>query len=333
MLIILYSSLCATEIPAWTYQRISTDFSCFQKGFSSQEITDCISTIQTLQGIENAALVRIFLTQDDLFYDSLFPLSTEENRSLDTLCIELKNLQKEYTLSPIDFLIALSPFNRPLLLNQTTIPIFATAKEASNRKVILIPRFEKEPSHSIPWEQKIEKGFWQGSPTDGHYGFFDWGFSPRARLCLLSKNHKNLIDASFIKFLSGHLYVLESHDLVSEMTPIEVQNTYKYLFALDDASSCPDLEWQLFTSSLILKTTSHHIEWYFDGLIPGTHYLPIHLDMHDLTETLAWCHTHDKESKQIAKNGYLFANQYLTHTKKQNYLYRVLTEYTKLYRP
>ncbi len=304
-------------------QRIETDLSLFQKGFSSQDIQSCINTLKTLQGAEKAGLIHVFLTKKDLSYESFFPLSIEEENLFQALYFALKNLQRKYTLPSIDFLVSLSSFNRPLFLNSTTVPIFSFTKETCNHKVILIPRFSNPPPTFCPWEEKIEKAFWRGLPTDGHYGFFDWSFRPRARLCLLSQKHQDLIDASFSDSLDRAF--LEDY-IKPPLSP-----NFKYLLALDDADGCPDLEWQLFTKGLVLKTASHQIEWYFDALESGKHYLSIHPDMHDLIETIFFCKNHEKQMKQIAENGSLFANKYLTYDQKLVFLHQALELYSKLY--
>src|SRR5580658_2645879 len=69
------------EPPAWMWQRIEHDFSCFQKGLSSIEIASCLQSLQEMQGIEMAGLVHLRFTNGMASYEPLFPLTLEHTQA------------------------------------------------------------------------------------------------------------------------------------------------------------------------------------------------------------------------------------------------------------
>ena len=48
-------------------------------------------------------------------------------------------------------------------------------------------------------------------------------------------------------------------------------------------------------------------QWYYDGLKPFEHYVPVAADMSDLNEKIEWVRSHDNEARAIAAHGQAFA--------------------------
>ena len=117
-------------------EKIEKDLSSFTKG----DIPACLQALKNVQGIEACGLVRIRYSHATATCEPLFPLSLDQSRSLQGFLSALLLLD---SLPDFDLILSLSPsYDRPLLLMNTTIPIFAVSKEKHNSKIILIPRFQ-----------------------------------------------------------------------------------------------------------------------------------------------------------------------------------------------
>ena len=323
---------------SWVQERIQSDFSIFADGFSSADIDACLDNLKVMQGIEKAGLVRIHFEAGNFNYEPLFPLNHTQIASLNSFLAALNLLNATKKLPELDFILCLSSnFDRPILLKETNVPIFAVSKERHNHKVILIPRLwkrEREISFAqlhIDWNSKTEKAFWRGVGSDEPYTFYDWDRKPRAHLALFCKHHQDIIDAALLKSPHIDAYFtnwIDSLHLFSSYVPPQEQTTYKYLLSLDGISSPSSFEWQLFTKSLIFKTQSNRIEWFYDALVPGVHFIPFHPEINDLAEKIHWAKSHDTQAQTIAAAGYDFAKHHLLDEDAFVYLYLVLNTYS-----
>ncbi len=335
-----FSEKMLREPPLWMRQHIERDLSLFKKGFSANDVASCLQTLKVMQGIEVAGLVRIRFANEVTRCEPLFPLNSEQSIALEGFLSALQILESFSLLPELDLIVSLCPsFDRPLLLTKTTVPVFAVSKERHNRKVVLIPRLWNPDReilfHSLcnDWERKIGKAIWRGFATDGAYRFYDWDFKPRAHLALRSRHHPELIDAALISSPALDNYIaqwLGSLSLLSSFIPPEELCHYKYLLSLDGKAAPSSFEWQLFSQSLIFKAESNQIEWFYEQLRPGVHYLPFHPDGNELVEKILWAKSHDEEARSIAENGYHFAAEHLLDEEIFIYLYHVLQTYAKL---
>ena len=53
-------------------------------------------------------------------------------------------------------------------------------------------------------------------------------------------------------------------------------------------------------NSVVLKTDSPFMQWYFDKLKPWIHYVPLSRDLSDLMEKIDWINAHDSECERIS---------------------------------
>jgi len=339
-----FSQKIEKQTPSWIEEGIDRDMSYFQNGFSSSEITLCLEKLNTMPGIELAGLVRIHFINGQLNFEPLKSLSSEQSQSLEGFLSALYLLNSIWPLPPLDFILTLNPsFDRPFLLNETFVPIFAVSKEKHNHKVLLVPRLwnpEREMlltslsySSCYDWNSKIEKALWRGSATDGRYGFYNWDCLPRARLAFHSCHHGDSLDARLIstKILDYSLtQEIEKFNLFAPFLFPQEQSAYKYLISIDGKASPSSFEWQLFSHSLVFKNDSNRIEWFYEALKPQEHFISFNMIPNDLIDKISWARTHDSEAKSMAEKAYHFAESHLLDEEAFVYLYKLLIAYAEL---
>jgi hypothetical protein len=227
-------------------------------------------------------------------------------------------------------------------------PIFTQAKLKNNNRLILVPDFEalKAKYQVLPgmditkedflWHTKTEQLIWRGSSAqkgfDNSYVVQSNNFHnfSRITLCQLSLQFPMLIDAKFTQ-----LSQVENPSLLErykgEFMSFEEQSRYKYHILIDGntcafSNSC----WKFFINSLIFKPDSARIQWYYNELIPGVHFLPVKANLEDLVDQITWAIENDTSAQLIAKNGRDFAISHLCIEQSLIYLYFVILEYSKL---
>ncbi len=226
-------------------------------------------------------------------------------------------------------------------------PVFCFAKNVTRvRTGILFPDYENlEGFHSLrsstisgskqfPWDKKIEMGFFRGGGCGaGDYAkrnqFFEY---PRFKAVAFSLQHPKMVNARFTGCgeLKDHVGIKE-YMYLSKSVKIEDQIRYKYQITIDGVTCAfSRVFWQLLANSVMLKQESKSIQWYYPGMKPYEHYIPLKDDVSDLIEKIQWAKDHDQECKKISENATLFAREWLGEINSLYYIYHVLKEYAKL---
>ncbi len=193
-------------------------------------------------------------------------------------------------------------------------------------------------SAAVPWANKWSKLFWRGATTDGDYESSDWRSFPRAKLVAISQNNPDLVDAGFV-WLTARCCVenadCEHRKEVNALSRADEseQVRYKYLIALDgNCYTYPGLAWRLLSNSVVLWQETPWRGWFFRGLKPFEHYVPVKRDLSDLIDRLDWLRKNDNEARRIAEGGRHFAKAYLVRAGSDHYITMLLREYAKLQR-
>ena len=169
----------------------------------------------------------------------------------------------------------------------------------------------------------------------GIYNFANWTTIPRGHLVRESVQHPELIDAAFSEY-PARCAEQDINRCINEMgtirpLPWEEVLHYKYHMIIDGVTcSFPATQWKLLSGGLSFKQESEDIQYYYDELIPWTHYIPVKHDLSDMRNKILWAKTHDREAQEIAKNAREFA---LTHLMPEHillYCYKVLCKYASL---
>ena len=167
--------------------------------------------------------------------------------------------------------------------------------------------------HSVVWEQRIPIAFWRGS-TGGRVAdpAIGWRSLPRIRLCMLGRDHPDLMDAGLSATAQLHVYGIESEDevratgLMRAYVPDAEAMKFKYQIDIDgNVNSWPGLFQKLLTGNPVLKVASPYgyRQWYYDRLEPWRNFVPVASDMSDLVEKILWLRSHDDQARRIGEAG------------------------------
>ena len=231
-------------------------------------------------------------------------------------------LAKNRHVPNTDFLMGLGDyFQSPIKL---TIPIFVFAKdldEPFEKDFILVPDWmnlrdtaEIRPSirkanKKFLWESKKPMLFWRGSIASST------GF--REKLVALSSCYPELINAQFVDKRTVKFVKPEDH------------LDYKYLISVDGIRcTWVRLVWHLHSNSLVFKHQSNQVQWFYKGIQPYVHYVPVK-DEYSLLERIQWAQSHPLEVRTIVENASLFVEKNLALEDMYHYFIVLLSEYTK----
>jgi Glycosyl transferase family 90 len=228
-------------------------------------------------------------------------------------------------------------------------PLFVMSRSITNNRSILIPDYEAVASKyqvledrditkiDISWREKDSRLVWRGGTgqnaldnstpimTSENLHLFS-----RVRLCELSLEHPDLIDAKFT-FFSNENNLPYLNNFSGERIDFEELLTYKYQMLIHgNASSFSNSGWRFFSKSVVFIPDSLWTQWYYNELKPYIHYIPVKSDLQDLVERIRWAKHNDFDSYQIARNARKFALSHLTYSDHLLYLYFVLEKYSRL---
>jgi hypothetical protein len=104
---------------------------------------------------------------------------------------------------------------------------------------------------------------------------------------------------------------------------------YKYILDIDgNASTWDATAWKLNSGSVIFKTDSNWVQWFYDDYRPWTHYIPINDDFSDIQEKFKWCEEHQSQCEEIVKNAKQLFHTIYRHENVVNYTTKVINKLT-----
>jgi hypothetical protein len=225
--------------------------------------------------------------------------------------VRLPNLQFLYALG--------DSFDEQDVLDMIEVPLFVISTSQSGPSLFpniewlnhwaLIKKMLCRKSKRVPWELRTEKLFWRGATTGTGYREKE---NSRWKAVEMGEAFPEEIEASFSYITQiSNLPEGFSYRKATILSPWN-QINYKYFLAMDGNSFPSSFQWQLSSESLIFKQQSPYLEWYYAGLEPFTHYIPVKQDLSDLLLMKRWAQKEDETAKKIAKNAKDFANKHLT---------------------
>ena len=326
-------------------EQIKKDLSCIkEKGFSKNDLTAVLEQFKNdphvlfFEIVNNKVRCKRFCktfqnaSDERFFYERYAPISKA-----------LRCLASHKMLPDLCFILTL----QDSISFDTAAPIMTFAKNKNAKNVIAFPDFEavrgyhllnreiNTASSKYPFDHKIEKAFWRGASTGGVYTEANWNTFPRAIASLASRSHPDLVDAKLSDFVQIQDAIVYKHMRKKRLKGAHASKDehiqHKYLLDID-GNSCAysRLYWILLSNSTCLKQVTSDEQWYYAGLKPGVHYIPLKEDLSDLIDKITWAKSHPAECEQIAKNATGFAENNLGYFDVLKYIYLLLNEYAKL---
>ncbi len=159
----------------------------------------------------------------------------------------------------------------------------------------------------IDWKLKGDVAYFRGSSTGGHINYKGWRQNQRVKLCLLSLENPELLDAKITSIVQeeevGVGLELARAGILSHFEKPEIILKYKYLIEIDGNANSWGFFLKLGTGSTILKVSSPWEQWFYDKLKPWHHFIPVEPDLSDLIEKISWLRVNDDKGRQIGQNG------------------------------
>lgn len=318
----------------WMDRQIEKDFVHFKKTGITLHMLDR-TMLKVPQISFGHCLVRLKVIDGQIF--------GPEGNSKELLTKILEN----YEVPNVDVILQ----EQDIIWNHSILPgpVLVTCKMPEAKKLIhfpvqlwspwaneIVPTIEKISKNS-PWETKQNKAFWRGinSDADNYNDRKKWTHYRRGKVCALSNQYPEFIDAAF----SGTRHWLVREDLLDEFLAFfprkiaswEEYLQHKYLLDLDGCvAATPGYAWKLLSNCAVLKHDSRFTLYFSKALQPWVHYIPLNNDVSDIFEKITWAREHDEETKQIAENGRLFAEENLLPDHLYLYCFKVLKKYASL---
>lgn len=175
-------------------------------------------------------------------------------------------------------------------------------------------------SNPSPWRERADLVLWRGSTTGmGHAAGepmspANLDLAQRTRLCLALRGLDG-VDAKIsnvVQTATPERDTARLRDAGVLGTPIDrnAWNSVKFAIDIDGNSNAwSNLFQRLLYGCCVIKVASPsgYRQWYYGGLEPWRHYVPVRADLGDLVERIAWCRANPSACAAIAAAGQAFA--------------------------
>ncbi|OQV19090.1 O-glucosyltransferase rumi-like protein [Hypsibius exemplaris] len=177
-------------------------------------------------------------------------------------------------------------------------------------------------AEKVPWEEKLPIGFFRGSRTSAE----------RDPLVLLSRTRPDLLDVKYTKNQAWRSLKDSLGEEPAAEVSLENHCQYKYLFNFRGVAASFRLKHLFLCESVVFNVDSDWIEFFYPGLKPWVHYIPVRTDLSDVEELLEFAKDNDALARQIASRGKEFIFRHLRMEHVEAYWRKLLQEYGTLQR-
>lgn len=195
------------------------------------------------------------------------------------------------------------------------------------------------------WSQKVPLAHFRGAPSGIAYEADVYSniskFFPRLNLVYLSTQYPDYIDAKFSSWFKigddsestkklKELNINKDNAL-APYTSIEDQLAYKYILSLD-GYKCAWIRvpWIMVSNSVLMKTETDQVEWFYNKIIPDVHYVSIKADLSNLVHKVQYLRENDTYAKNIAENASEFIIKNLLPENIQHDILSILSDYSEV---
>jgi hypothetical protein len=324
------------ECPDWMHEQIESDLAPFRDSGITSEKLDAI-----WKATDPKAKLLLRIKAQKGRIKTLAPAAIKDPVRFNAVISAFELLNRIKPLPDFDLIATMHDSY------EGADPILTFAKNKNAPGAILIPDFEALGGYApltrkilnaniqYPWESKIKQGFWRGSSTGGTFTMENWMEMPRSKLVLASKLNGSEIDARFTSLVQMDKQtksLLSAKGITGMFSGPTDQCRYRYLMEVDGNScSYSRCYWQLLSNSVMIKQMSDNIQWYYRGIKPYEHFIPMANDLSDVFMQINWARSNDRESEAIAKRATEFALNQLSNEMVYLYLRRLIEEYATLY--
>lgn len=181
-----------------------------------------------------------------------------------------------------------------------------------NRNSVLwpLPYHEKENDYGflddVPWDNKLQKLVFRGSCSTPLHSYNGTSGSMKpSRVEIVEKNvGRDWCDLGLIRPELIHEKDVDIQPLVKPSMSKTEQMKFKWVLCIEGADISSSFGWVLASNCLPFHTYPfNHEVWYFNGLEPWIHFIPVAPDGSDLQQKVEWCRENDTACRQIAMNG------------------------------
>jgi hypothetical protein len=196
-------------------------------------------------------------------------------------------------------------------------------------------------SDAIPFEQRVEIIKWRGRLTGPDYpNLENCPDFPRYALLMMSVKHPHILDAR----LTTYDNISDSESAAAlrwrlqrlfgspaEKLSAESFVRHKYLISVDGVISAWKRVPTILASGSVLLLQYRWEQFFYPGLKPWVHFVPLKDDFSDLIERYEWLLAHPHEAKIIAENGQHFAREILCPTALETFFAEIVKKCSELY--
>jgi len=193
----------------------------------------------------------------------------------------------------------------------------------------------------VPWENRSSIPIWRGKPWLGRgtdttdvSKMYDNALarSPRLRAIEWSFKHPDLLDCriAHMEWLSDHPYwqhnatngmhsLLPAHSIPER----DYYSKYQVALVLGGIGAAFRTSIHLSTETAVVLQDYYYKEWFTPMMKPFVDYIPLAEDLSDLAEKMQWIAEHPKEVREIARNGRIFYDRYLSFDKNEEHIFEL----------
>jgi len=141
------------------------------------------------------------------------------------------------------------------------------------------------------WETKSDKLFWRGRDANRE----------RLKLIEIAREHPDIIDAG----ITNYFFFRDQQEVLGKVPHTSFIDfwKHKYLLNIDGTVAAYRFMALMAGNSLVFKQDSEYVEWFYDGLEPYKHYIPVKRDLSDLVEKVQWAKDNDEQAQQIVQQA------------------------------
>ena len=189
----------------------------------------------------------------------------------------------------------------------------------------------------VPYDTKLDKAIFVGSTTGTNHTVETVRDMQNQRL-RVAMFFKNSDQVDFRLPVICQCLTLEAEEAIrdlgfgnGEQLTWDAQFRYKFLVSIDgNGATCSRVQIALKSSSVLLKFDSPNNLYYFAGLQPYSHYLPVACEQ-DILTYIELEKSHPHYFSKIASNGQRFFEEYLNRESASYYFSRLLSLYERTF--